>query len=228
VKQTTIKALQKTLHDIKAETQKSGTELAHVEARWAKAMEDMKKSMMGDNKRRVNQMEEEMMLLRTELENTKERYTAMERKVEKGGLLLVKEREGRESAQEQFKITIDALEKDLENSKAASASDIEKLNAIIVELRDKIARLEGQPKEAVVPDGSKFQMYVDLKTKNAMLAKQLKKEKERAVVGGANGGGQRRTSRARPEDGGSSVARTSSVPVTGRAGGGKRPEEIYR
>ena len=213
---------------MKKESQKSGTELADVESRWAKAMEDMKKSLKGDNKRRVNQMEEEMMLLRTELENTKERQAAMERKVEKGKLLLVKEREGRESAQEHFKITVDALEKDLENSKAASASEIQRLNAIIVELRDELARLEGRPKEVAVPDGSKFQMYVDLKTKNAKLAKQLKKEKERVVVGGTNGGTLRRTSRARPEDGGpSTAARASSVPLTGR-NGGKRPEEINR
>jgi len=190
-------------------------------------MEDQKISLMGDNKRRLNQLEEEMMLLKREIENMKNQNAAMERKVERGKVSLIKEREGRESAQEQFKITINSLQKDLETSRASHTLEVERLNSIIFELRRKFSDLEGQPKE-IVPDGSKFSMFVDLKTKNAKLAKQLRVEKDRALVSGS-GISLRRTSRGRPEDGESStVAMSSSANMVGRSGGKRRPKEVNR
>ena len=146
--------------------------------RWRKALEEQKSKLTKAMKDKESALQAEIKRLKAELENSYEQNAALSRKNDKVAAVLAKEKELRKNAEQQFNATIKSLEKDLSDRDAAHALESERLGGIIADLRRRIEELEGQPKQ-VVPDGSKFQMYVDLKSKNQKLAKALELEKVR-------------------------------------------------
>ena len=101
------------------------------------------------------------------------------------------------------------------------SSRIASLEAELSELRASIA----PPKEPL-PDGSKFKMYIDLKSENSKLARQLQKTKEMNEKIVAGGMAARRKASSAQEGGGRGEGGGGAI--LERDGGGQRQETELR
>ncbi|GMI07465.1 hypothetical protein TrLO_g7607 [Triparma laevis f. longispina] len=191
--------------------------------------------VLGKLKAKIKKMEIEGEQIKREKEGVKEMLDVCGRKCERLELGLEEEKKGRKDAEIKFKVIAEGLRSEIDSNKLKFREEEERLNEIIEELREEIRRLIDRPEpEPPQPEGSKFGMFVDLKSKNKELEQKLRKEKERVVgVGGL--AGRRRSMRGGGRGvgvggslGNQGEERTASAKDERRGSryGGRKPEEV--
>jgi len=144
-----------------------------------------------------------------------------------------REKKGRESVETNWKDDVEKLNGQMVEMSTSHEREIELLKITIGELEEEIRRLSANQKDPV-PQGSKFKMFVDLKSQNNKLSKAL--EKERSVKAKLNSGGMANVRRAgrssfdkqTSQFGGEQEGRVEAAERTASAprGRGKFPEEV--
>ncbi|GMH93611.1 hypothetical protein TrVE_jg6879 [Triparma verrucosa] len=178
-------------------------QIKEIDEKHRRQMEELREGLGREHEEEVNKLKAKIKKLEAansqltfEKDSALERASATERRCDKLAEKLEEEKEVREAQEKKFRAIAGGLRKEIEEAKEEKTREEERLNAIIKELREEIARLESRPEPAAPePEGSKFGMFVDLKSKNKELARELRMEKERQVVGVGGLAGRRRSMR---------------------------------
>jgi chromosome segregation ATPase len=171
------------LKNAQADKSKQEGLLADMEKRWRKALEDQKNELTSQNKKAAAEYDQIIAALKAELAEARSLNEQVTQKCDKLLAAYNREKKGREAAEDNWKSDVASLNGKIDAMVVEHDERVGDLNDTIARLEEEIERLKANQKE-VVPTGSKFAMFVDLKSQNKQLSKQLEKEKSRAIGAG--------------------------------------------
>jgi len=233
---TTIKSLQEELERLHHANGKGAGQMAEMEERWRKALEEEVSRLTSSHKKAMKKIDDENSALKTDVARAQEQNVALAKQKDVLEEKMSKLKRANDSDIFGLKKKIQELEKQLETEKEEHETEKIDLETIIEELRGELDKLKNREP---VPSGSKFKMYVDLKKDNRKLEKQLEKTQKDIRSGNVASGRQllnKKRTDAKKGHGFSGlenknqndarVERSGSADCAKRSGGGAPPSEV--